>query len=106
MTENRGKLLLVVDNTYAANLANELAVLQQDLVGDGWTVFRHDVGRNDSVPSVKSLDRLPIQRRPGERQNASSSSAMCPCPTPATSCPTAMCRTTRAPGPAMASTAT
>jgi hypothetical protein len=54
MTENRGKLLLVVDNTYAANLANELARLQQDLVGDGWTVIRHDVGRNDSVPSVKS----------------------------------------------------
>ncbi|HWH68980.1 MAG TPA: hypothetical protein VNT26_06330, partial [Candidatus Sulfotelmatobacter sp.] len=54
MTESRGKLLLVVDNTYAANLANELAQLQQDLLGDGWSVIRLDVNRNDSVGSVKS----------------------------------------------------
>src|SRR5205807_1771737 len=33
MTDNRGKLLLVVDNTYTAQLTNELARLQQDLVG-------------------------------------------------------------------------
>src|SRR5437868_11101764 len=54
LTENRGKLLLVVDNTYAANLATELTRLQQDLVGDGWTVTRLDVSRSDSVTSVKN----------------------------------------------------
>src|SRR5437016_3048928 len=54
MIDGRGKLLLVVDNTYASNLATELARLQQDLIGDGWTVVRLDVGRNDSVASVKS----------------------------------------------------
>ena len=43
LTENRGKLLLVVDNTYAPNLSNELALLQQDIIGDGWTVTRLDV---------------------------------------------------------------
>src|SRR5258708_7112359 len=46
MTENRGKLLLVVDNTFTVSLTNELARLQQDLVGDGWTVIRQDVSRS------------------------------------------------------------
>ncbi|HVS53710.1 MAG TPA: glycoside hydrolase family 9 protein [Opitutaceae bacterium] len=55
LVENRGKLVLLVDNSVAASLASELARLQQDLVGDGWTVLRHDVGRTDSVPSVKAL---------------------------------------------------
>src|SRR5437660_9834444 len=55
MVENRGKVVLIVDNTFAADLANELRRLQQDLVGDGWTVLRHDVGRNDSVVHVQNL---------------------------------------------------
>src|SRR5438067_8663833 len=55
LVDNRGKLLLVVDNTYAANLASELTRLQQDLVGDGWTVTRLDVSRSDSVVNVKNL---------------------------------------------------
>ena len=55
MTESRGKLLLVVDNTYAANLATELAQLQQDLIGEGWSVVRLDVSRNDSVVNIKNL---------------------------------------------------
>ena len=54
MTDSRGKLLLVVDSTYSAALTNELAQLRQDLVGDGWTVVRLDVGRTDSVTSVKA----------------------------------------------------
>jgi hypothetical protein len=54
MTDSRGKLLLVVDNTYAAALSNELAQLQQDLTGDGWTVIRLNVNRTDPVTSVKS----------------------------------------------------
>src|SRR5215469_8209154 len=55
LTENRGRLLLVVDNTYARQLDSELARLQQDLVGDGWTVSRIDVSRKDSPVHVKSL---------------------------------------------------
>src|SRR4029077_13492705 len=31
LVEARGKLLLIVDNTYAADLASELALLEQDL---------------------------------------------------------------------------
>jgi hypothetical protein len=55
MIENRGKLVLIVDNTHAAALANELARLQQDLVGDGWTVIRHDVARTATPPQIKNL---------------------------------------------------
>ena len=52
MTDSRGKLLLVVDTTYAGALADELAQLQQDLMGDGWAVVRLDGVPSDhgSVP--------------------------------------------------------
>jgi hypothetical protein len=55
LVESRGKVVLIVDNTYASALASELTRLQGDLVGDGWTVLRHDVSRTASVPSVKAL---------------------------------------------------
>jgi hypothetical protein len=51
--EERGKLLLVVDQTYAGQLSNELAQLEEDLTGDGWTVLRLAASRTDSVPRVK-----------------------------------------------------
>jgi len=54
-TENRGKIVLMVDNTYAADLASELARLQQDLVGDGWQVLRHDVARATSARNIKDI---------------------------------------------------
>ncbi len=55
LVDSRGKMILIVDNTMSTPLANELAQLQQDLVGDGWTVIRHEVSRTDSVTSVKAL---------------------------------------------------
>jgi hypothetical protein len=55
LVEDRGKVVLVVDDTYAASLVSELSRLQDDLVGDGWTVLRHDVSRTASVPSVKAV---------------------------------------------------
>jgi hypothetical protein len=54
LVEQRGAVVLIVDNTYAADLKSELARLQQDLVGDGWTVHRHDVSPNDSPTKVKA----------------------------------------------------
>ena len=54
LVENRGKVILLVDNTYVANLSVELARLEQDLTGDGWTVVRRDVARNETVPNVKA----------------------------------------------------
>ena len=55
LVEARGRVILVVDGTHAAGLAGELARLEGDLVGDGWTVSRREVARGDSVVSVKSL---------------------------------------------------
>ena len=55
MIDSRGTLILVVDNTYAPALDSELARLQQDLIGDGWTVIRHDVSPTQTVTSVKAL---------------------------------------------------
>src|SRR5262249_58933704 len=55
LTESRGRVILVVDSTYAAPLTAELARLRQDLVGDGWTVIRRDVSRTDAVPNVKTV---------------------------------------------------
>jgi hypothetical protein len=66
MTDSRGKLLLVVDDTYAVDLTGELARLQQDLAGDGWTVVRLDVHRTDSVTSVKSLIKSHYKADPKE----------------------------------------
>jgi hypothetical protein len=53
--ENRGKLILIVDKTYTAHLKNDLKILQEDLVGDGWTVIRHDVLPTDTPAQVKAL---------------------------------------------------
>jgi hypothetical protein len=54
LTENRGKMILLVDNTRSANLKMELARLQQDLIADGWTVLRHDVPRMAVDPANTS----------------------------------------------------
>jgi hypothetical protein len=64
LVDSRGKVVLVVDNTHASALASELARLQQDLVGDGWSVLRHDVSPGDSVASVKELIRADYNADP------------------------------------------
>jgi hypothetical protein len=64
MTEDRGKLLLVVDDTYANELADDLARLEQDLRGDGWSVARLDVNRADPVLKVKALIKAQYEADP------------------------------------------
>lgn len=53
--ENRGKMVLLVDNDIKNGLTTELVQLQTDLENDGWTVIRHDVLRSTSVPSIRSI---------------------------------------------------
>lgn len=65
-TGPRGKVVLIVDSTYAGDLANELARLQQDLVGDGWTVLRHDVARSESVSDVRALIQADYRSDPAQ----------------------------------------
>lgn len=55
LAEDRGKLVLIVENRHATALSNELTRLQSDLAGDGWAVIRHDVFTNDTPASVRSL---------------------------------------------------
>ena len=55
LVEDRGKVVIIVDSTYAAALDSELERLEQDLVGDGWQVLRHDVARSEKPSNVKAL---------------------------------------------------
>jgi len=55
LVENRGKIILLVDNTHAQALEVKLARLISDLAGDGWTVLRHDISPSDTVPNVKNI---------------------------------------------------
>lgn len=64
LIEDRGKLLLLVDNTYAADLASEITRLQRDLAGDGWTVLRFDINRTGSVSQVRNLIKTNWQQLP------------------------------------------
>ncbi len=52
--EDRGVVLLVIDNTKATALAPELDRLENDLVDDGWGVVRELVSPGDTPPSVRS----------------------------------------------------
>jgi hypothetical protein len=55
--EGRGKMILLVESGLGASLGPELARLQQDLVGDGWTVVPRNVAKNTSVTEVKNIIR-------------------------------------------------
>lgn len=54
-THYRGRLILLVDNTFTSSLASQIQQLESDLEKDGWQVIRHDVNRTDPVTSVKGL---------------------------------------------------
>ncbi|PAW77838.1 MAG: hypothetical protein B9S32_09555 [Verrucomicrobia bacterium Tous-C9LFEB] len=60
LVENRGNVILLVDSTMTTSLSPEIAQLQQNLIADGWKVFRHDVARQ-SIPatSTNSTDYAP-----------------------------------------------
>ncbi len=50
----RGRLILVVDNTQAAALVNEINQLVFDIEGDGWSVSKIEVSPTDNVADVKT----------------------------------------------------
>ena len=52
--EYRGKMVLVIDNTFTSTLSNQLTELQNDLKNDGWNVIRIDVSRSDTPANVKA----------------------------------------------------
>ena len=54
LVEHRGRVILVVDASHAAALANDLWALHQNLIGDGWTVSRIDVSPSDSPVNIRN----------------------------------------------------
>lgn len=66
LTENRGKVVLVIASESVIGLSNELARLQSELVGDGWQVTRHDISSNDTPASVRGLIRNDYWEDPGD----------------------------------------
>jgi len=55
LVDDRGRVILLVDQTFSEPLGGEIARLQSDLAGDGWTVIRHDVARDTSPHDVKAV---------------------------------------------------
>src|SRR5581483_67767 len=53
----QGKVILLVDKTYATPLATEISRWISDVEAEGWSVIRHDVNRTDAVTAVKALVR-------------------------------------------------
>ena len=51
----RGKMVLLVDNTFTSSLSTQLTQLVNDLRADGWVVLRHDVDRFASTSSIRSI---------------------------------------------------
>ncbi len=54
MTDSRGTLLLVIDDTLVAPLAPEIAQLQADLAGEGWVVQTLTAVRTNTAAAVKA----------------------------------------------------
>lgn len=50
---NPGRLLLLIDDTYANPLNNELIQLEKDLINEGWYVMKDYIGRNKDAAYVK-----------------------------------------------------
>lgn len=57
LVDARGKVVLVVDATQAAGLADPLRRLERDLRGDGWVVLRQDVAPASKPAEVKEKIR-------------------------------------------------
>ncbi len=55
MAEKRGRILLLVDDTFSNSLEDELRLLEYDLICDGWEITRRDVSRNAAVTVVKEV---------------------------------------------------
>lgn len=53
--ESRGILILLVENTLADSLTNEIKRLENDLIGDGWKVKKFNIDRDESVLAVKDI---------------------------------------------------
>lgn len=51
----QGKIILLIDSNYISPLATEIKRLENDLISEGWTIIRKNIGRNQSKLSVKQF---------------------------------------------------
>ncbi|HMN04276.1 MAG TPA: hypothetical protein PKD45_01000, partial [Flavobacteriales bacterium] len=63
--EDRGIMVLLVDNDISGGLTTELAQLATDLRDDGWGVIRHDVPRSMATSAVRALVQADYNAAPG-----------------------------------------
>lgn len=56
--EDRGKIILVVEQTLIPELEPDLDLLKADLVGDGWSVVRTNVQRHDDRNWSRNIDAI------------------------------------------------
>ncbi|MBC8106470.1 MAG: fibronectin type III domain-containing protein [Anaerolineae bacterium] len=61
LTESRGRVLLVVDQTRASAISAELTRYRRDLLSDGWTVQQITVARDNGDPRLAVTVRAQIQ---------------------------------------------
>ena len=57
LVEQWGGAVMIVENSIAAHLPGELERFQRDLIGDGWTVLRREVSRDDSPAAIRDAIR-------------------------------------------------
>ncbi len=57
VVDYRGKIIVLVENSLAGTLESELNRLQNDLIGDGWTVLRRNASAYDSPQSIRQTIR-------------------------------------------------
>lgn len=73
LKDEAGKVVLLVESGLAASIGTELNTLTNDLIGDGWKVFRHDVaavevdevGWSNAVVQTKALVMADYATDPG-----------------------------------------
>lgn len=53
--DQRGKILILIDDEYSQTLVLEIERLRLDMIRDGWQVLTKDVNKNDAVTEVKAL---------------------------------------------------
>ena len=64
--EDRGVMVLLVDNDIAGGLTTELDQLTTDLENDGWGVIRHNVSRSSSVQNIRALVQADFNADPSQ----------------------------------------
>lgn len=65
MVENRGGIIVLIDNTFQTTLAPEITQLREDLEGDGWQVVLKYVSPTAPVTNVKSIIVTEYNATPG-----------------------------------------